>query len=146
MEFELREVAIRDALQSEFQADLDGQFLLAEIRHEKEMDQLRRELSGGETTPSKIAAGDIVVWNRQTLTEAVEDTSRVNLGGAPTTPSPSVSRRGLHQSKQVSVAAGRGRGRGAAPRGNPAVIRKRSSFKPPAQKAALNDKKETAKM
>lgn len=146
MEFEQREVTIRDALQSEFQADLDGQLLLAEIRHEKEMDQLRTELSGGEANPSKVAAGDIVVWNRQTLTGAVKDTSRINSGGTPTTPSPSASRRSLHQNIQVSVGAGRGGRRGAAPSGNLAVIRKLSSFKPPVQKAALDDKKKTAKM
>lgn len=146
MEFEQREVAIRDALQNEFQADLDGQLLLAEIRHEKEIDQLRTELSGGEATPSKVAVGDIVVWNRQTLTGAVEDTSRIDSGGAPTTPSSSASRRSLHQNIQVSVAAGRGGRRGAAPSGNPAVIKKRSSFKAPVQKAALDDKKKSAKM
>lgn len=144
MEFEQREAALRDALQSDFQADLDGQLLLAEIRHQKEMDQLRTELGRVEATPLKVAAGSIVVWNQQTPTGASE--GRTNSDAPPTAPYPSVPGRSLHQKIQVNAAAG-GRGRpGAAASGKPVVLGKRSSFKTPAQKAALDDKTKATKM
>eukprot|EP00752_Nemacystus_decipiens_P001485 g1459.t1 len=63
MEFENREVALRDALEADFQADLDGQLLLAEIRHQKEIEALRLELGGGKAPLVEAAAGAIVVYN-----------------------------------------------------------------------------------
>lgn len=46
MEFESREVALREDLQSDFKADLDGQLLLADVRHQKDLDHLRTKLRG----------------------------------------------------------------------------------------------------
>lgn len=65
MEFESREVALRDALESDFQADLDGQLLLAEIRHQKEIDELRLKLRDEKVPLSEAAAGAIVVYNAE---------------------------------------------------------------------------------
>lgn len=61
MEFESREVALRAALESDFQADLEGQLLLAEARHQKEMEQLRMELGGGKAPSSAEAATRAVI-------------------------------------------------------------------------------------
>lgn len=67
MEFESREVALRDALESDFQANLDGQLLLAEIRHQKEIDLLRLELGcGGKAPSAEATAGAIVVYGAET--------------------------------------------------------------------------------
>lgn len=103
MEFESREVALRDALESDFQADLDGQLLLAEIRHQKEIDALRLELSGGKAPLAEAAAGAIVVFNAGSpqCGEKGEGAS----GASSSARSPSLSRRPL-QRRVVSGAGG----------------------------------------
>lgn len=56
-EFEAREVAMTDVLRSEHEADLEGQLLLAEIRHQQNLDRLRAELTDSAIgSPSDEAA------------------------------------------------------------------------------------------
>lgn len=120
MEFESREVALRDALQNDFQADLDGQLLLAEIRHQKEIDALRLELGGDKAPLAKAAAGAIVVYNAESPQyEAKGD--RASSASSPAR-SPSVPRRPL----QRRMGSGAG--------GN--LGRKFPVFKTPVQKAS----------
>lgn len=95
MEFESREAALRDTLESDFQADLDGQLLLAEIRHQKEMDRLRVELAGSEKPTTEAKTGNIVVYDPETPQCAGR--GQHSSGAASFTPSPSFSRRPLHK-------------------------------------------------
>ncbi|CAN0259132.1 unnamed protein product, partial [Ectocarpus sp. 13 AM-2016] len=95
MEFESREVALRDTLESDFQADLDGQLLLAEIRHQKEMNLLRVELAGSEKPTTEAKNGEIVVYNPETLQCAGR--GQRSSGASSFKPSPSFSRRPLHK-------------------------------------------------
>lgn len=140
MEFESREVALREALQSEFQADLDGQLLISEIRHQKEVDQLRLELGGGEPS-SKVAAGSLVVYSSETPQGQPEGAS-----GPSSTRRPSRSRRPLQQKACMSMATGGNRGAAGAgrvltPSGKPALVTKIPAFKSPVQKVSLGENK-----
>lgn len=137
MEFESREVALREALESNFQADLDGQLLLAEIRHQKEMEQLRVELGGGNAPSAEAATSAIILYST--------DTPR--RGGTFDAPSstrpPSLSRRPLQQKMGVGVAAGEnssgagGVGEVVTPSGKqPGLGRKFPVFKTPVQKVS----------
>ena len=56
-------MALKADLESNFQADLDGQLLLAEIRHQKEINALRLEFCGGKAPLPEVAAGAIVVYD-----------------------------------------------------------------------------------
>ncbi|CAM9176054.1 unnamed protein product [Ectocarpus sp. 6 AP-2014] len=103
MEFESREVALRDTLESDFQADLDGQLLLAEIRHQKEINRLQVELAGSEKPTTDAKTGEIVVYNPETPQCAGR--GQRSSGTSSFTPSPSFSRRPLHK-MNISEASG----------------------------------------
>lgn len=120
MEFESREVALRDALESDFQADLDGQLLLAEIRHQKEIDALRLELGGGKSPLAEAAAGAIVVYNGES--PQCGEKGQGASGASSSARSPSLSRPPL-QRGVVSGAGGK-------------LGRKFPVFKTPVQKAS----------
>lgn len=107
MEFESREVALRDALESDFQADLDGQLLLAEIQHQKEIDALRLELGGGKATLAEAAAGAIVIHNAETPRR--EEKGEGASGASSSARSPSLSRRPLQRKMGSSVGGNLGR-------------------------------------
>lgn len=148
LEFEGQEEALRDALESEFQADLDGQLLLAEIRHQKEIDQLRAELSVRETPSAETAGGTMVVYSGDASQKEKqgEDSSRVPHPGAPT---PALSRRPLQSKNRVGSAA-KGKGsatslkEAATASKKPRLGTKLPVFKPPSQKVSSEDG-ETAK-
>lgn len=152
LEFEGREETLRDALESEFQADLDGQLLLAEIRHQKEIDQLRAELSVRETPSAEAASGTMVVYSgdAQHKKKQGEDSSRVPPPGSS---APSLSRRPLQSKNRVGSAA---KGKGAATifkkaataSKKPRLGTKLPAFKPPSQKVSSDDGEaaETANM
>lgn len=116
MEFESREVALREALESEHRADLDGIILLAEIRHQKEMDQLRIELSsGGEPLFAEAATGALVVCSGGTPRGLRAGDSGSNAD--PSASSPSLSRPSPKKKMRVDVSAGRTGGAGGGGRG-----------------------------
>lgn len=140
MEFESREVVLRDTLQSEFQEDIDGQLLLADIRHQKEMDELRTELTDGGTLSAEAAAGTIVVYKKETLSE------RSEVGGisnGPSTTSPSLPRCSLQQKLPTRVASNDKNI--IPPIGKAGLARKLPVFKTPVQKVSLVEKNKTAK-
>lgn len=149
LEFESREEALRDALESQFQADLDGQLLLAEIRHQKEIDQLRAELSVRETPSAEAASGTMVVYSGDApqKDKKGEGSSHVP---SPGSTSPSLSRRPLQPKNRVGLAA-KGRGvatslrEAATATKKPRLGTKRPAFKPPSQKISSSDDGETAK-
>lgn len=139
MEFESREVALRAALESDYQADLDGQLLLAEIRHQKEMEELRVELGDGKEPSAEAATGAIIVYGAATP-------QRKEKGGGKLAPPssirhPSLSRRPPQKKMDVGMAAAEtSSGAGvvrelATPSGKqPGLGRKFPVFKPPVQK------------
>ncbi|CAB1114152.1 unnamed protein product [Ectocarpus sp. CCAP 1310/34] len=135
MEFESREVALRDTLESDFQADLDGQLLLAEIRHQKEMNRLRVELAGSEKPTTEAKTSEIIVYNPETLQCA--GSGQRSSGASSFTASPSFSRRHLHK-MNIGEASGGNSGAGGVhvpttPRGTQ-LGRKFPVFKTPVQK------------
>lgn len=132
VEFESREVALRDALESDFQADLDGQLLLAEIRHQKEIEQLRVELVRQEEPSGEtIAAGPMVVYSPETPQREREDQDTP--GSSSSARRPSLSRRPLPQKPVVGVKT--------TSSGN--LGRKFRAFKPPVQASAPGAAKKT---
>ncbi|CAM9308136.1 unnamed protein product [Ectocarpus fasciculatus] len=146
MEFESREVVLRDSLESDFQADLDGQLLLAEIRHQKEMDRLRVELAGREKPTTEEKTGEIVVYNPETPQRAGR--GQLSSGASSSTPSPSFPRRPL-QKMNIGEASGGNNGAGGVhapttPRGMQ-LGRKFPVFKTPVRKQipGAGNKKDT---
>lgn len=149
LEFESREEALRDALESEFQADLDGQLLLAEIRHQKEIDQLRAELSVRETPCMEAASGTMVVYTGDTPKEGGKGEGSSN-APPPSSPSPSLSRRPLQPKNRAgfaaegkSVAASTSREAATANK-KPRLGTKLPAFKPPLRAVSSNDHDKTA--
>lgn len=130
MEFESREVALRDYLESDFQADLDGRLLLAEIRHQKEIDQLRVELVGREEPSAETAAGPMVVYSPETPQRERE--GQGTAASSSTARRPSLSRRPV-QNPTAGVET--------TPNGN--LGRKFRAFKPPVQAVAPGAAKKT---
>lgn len=136
MEFENREAALRDSLQSEFQADLDGQLLLAEIRHQKEMDQLRMELGNDPVSPTDLTGKALVVYGGETTPSRGDDgrTKSPN----PSTPSPSLKRQSVQGKMPLRGESGDGRYvigvvGASAVRPKSGLTRKLPSFRTPAQ-------------
>lgn len=127
MEFESREVALRDALESDFQADLDGQLLLAEIRHQKEIDLLRMELGGGKAPSAGVAAGAIVVYSAETPQR--EGKGEGASGASSSARSPSLSRHPLQRKMGTGGNLGR----------------KFPAFKTPVQKSLPDDGSKNAR-
>lgn len=132
-------MALREALRSEFQADLDGQLLLAEIRHQKDIDQLRAELNGGGSAYSEVATGGMVVFTK------IGDTSLSKKEGErtswsdplPSTPSPLGSRAPLQQRARSGMETNGGGGsKGGAKKltGEPGVVQRFPAFKTPVRK------------
>lgn len=141
MEFESREVALRAALESDFQADLDGQLLLAEIRHQKEMEQLRVELGGGKAPSAEAATGAIIVYNAATPRR--KEKGGCKFGAPSSVGPPSLSRRPRQQKMDVGMAAAEHSSDadcvgGVATPGEkqPGLGRKFPVFKPPVQKVS----------
>lgn len=122
MEFESRQVALTEALESDFQADLDGQLLLEETRHQKEIDALRLELGCGKAPSGEEAAGTIVVYNAKS--PRCEEGSEGGCGVSSSARPPSLSRRPL----QRRVGSGAG--------GN--LTRKFPVFKTPVRRASAD--------
>lgn len=122
---------MRDSLESDFQADLDGQLLLAEIRHQKEMDQLRVELVGRKEPSAETADRPMVVYSPETLQCETEGQ------GTPSSSSsvrrPSLSRRPLQQKPTAGVETNASGNFG----------RKFRAFKPPVQTFAQGAAKKT---
>lgn len=149
-EFEAREVAMKAALQSDFQVDLEGQLLLAEIQHQKDIDRLKTELSGGDAAaPDAASAASVTVHRRVKITE-------VGGGGTgatvpPSTPLPSFPKRPLQDRTRVGVKVEEnnregvaGRGGGGSTEGRRGLIGKLPAFKMPVQKnSPCNDKAKT---
>lgn len=148
LEFETREEALRASLESEFQANLDGQLLLAEIRHQKEIDQLRDELSVRETPSTEVASEKMVVYSGDASQKGGkgEGSFHVPPSGSP---SPSRSRRPLQPKNRVGLAA-EGKGVAASLREaataskKPRLGAKLPAFKPPSQKVLNGDDDGTA--
>lgn len=149
LEFESREEALRDTLESEFQADLDGQLLLAEIRHQKEIEQLRAALSARETPCAEAASGKMVVYNGVTRQKDKKGEGSSD-APPPGSPSPSLSRRPLQPKNRVGLAAA-GSGvaaslREAAPESRKTRLgTKLPAFKPPSQKVSRGEDDKTPK-
>lgn len=101
MEFESREAALRDALQSDYQADLDGQLLLEQIRHQKEMDRLRVELGGGKVCIGEQAAGTVYTNGADTRCEGAGESRS---GDSSSTRTPSISRRPVRKQMNLGTA------------------------------------------
>lgn len=148
MEFESREVALRAALENEVQEDLDGQLLLAEIRHQKEMEELRVELGGCKAPSSESKASAIIAYS--VVTPQRKGKGKGKVGAASSIRPLSLSRRPLQQKTGVGVAAGEnssdagGVGGVATPSGKqPVLSRKFPVFKTPIQQVSTNvgDKK-----
>lgn len=137
MEFENREAALRDSLQSEFQADLDGQLLLAEIRHQKEMDQLRMELRNDPESPTDVTSKALVVYGGETTPSRRDDGSTKSPN--PSNPPPSLPRHSVQRKMPLRGESGEGRCDtgvvgAAAVRPKSGLLRKLPSFRTPAQK------------
>lgn len=152
LEFESREEALRDALESEFQADIDGQLLLAEIRHQKEIDQLRAELSVREMPCAEAASGTVVVYSGDNTQPKERKGDGSSDAPRPYCPSPSLSSHSSERKNRVGVAA-EGKTAAASSSRNaatantkPRLVTKLPAFKPPLRKGSRGDDDSTAKM
>lgn len=137
MEFESREAALRDSLQSEFQADLDGQLLLAEIRHQKEMDQLWVELRNDSVPPTDLTGKALIVYGGETTPSRRDGGSTKSPN--PSTSSPSLKKQSVQRKMPLNGESGNGKfdigvvGTSAV-RPKSGLLRKLPSFRTPAQK------------
>ncbi|CAM9795518.1 unnamed protein product [Scytosiphon promiscuus] len=133
VEFESREAALRDALQHDYQADLDGQLLMAEIRHQKEIDRLRLELRGEkgfvqDPTTRTVTSSDA----KSQCEEGGENT----LGGPSSSQTPLASRRLVQKKMNAGAASALSDSKWVAvPSAKPPGLgRKLPAFKTPIQK------------
>lgn len=136
---------MKDALQSDHQSELEGQLLLAEIRHQKELDRLRMELSGAAITASASgtpSTGRFVMYHvgKKRATEGAGEA--INSDVHPCIPSPSLMRgvRGVAVGKNGQRLRGVGDGEKSALGGGRRCLGgKLPSFKMPAPTAPPND-------
>ncbi|CAM9152087.1 unnamed protein product [Hapterophycus canaliculatus] len=133
MEFENREVAMRDALQSDYQADLDGQLLLAQIRHQKEIDRLRTELCGDRACVREEGAETVDTDDPHNHFDGGGETRS---GDPSSTQTPSTSRRLMRKKMDVrTTSAVSDSGLAATPSAKqPGLGRKLPVFKTPVQR------------
>lgn len=137
---------MQDTLKSEHQLDLDGQLLLAEIEHQKDLGRLETELTRGavgENCGDAATVSIVPFQSERTRRKGGADRGAAfGLNAYPCTPSPSISRRvGVLEGREVSlgrVGVG-GHERCASGIGRRGLVGKLPAFKLPSRKDSHGD-------